>query len=122
MISSRRLRNSGRKLFASSDLTSFFSLSAAGLGAGARARPSSAAGRRNHDFLSPSTTSVSTKSSSASTGWSRIARAPTFDVMMSTAFEKSTVRDLESVSRPSSRICSMMLKTSACAFGEREGE
>ena len=41
---------------------------------------------------------------------------PTFDVMMMSVFLKSTVRPLESVRRPSSRICSIMLKTSGCAF------
>ena len=41
---------------------------------------------------------------------------PMFDVMMMTVFRKSTVRPCESVSRPSSRICSRMLNTSGCAF------
>src|ERR1700759_1334167 len=36
--------------------------------------------------------------------------------MITTVFLKSTVRPWESVSRPSSRIWSRMLKTSACAF------
>ena len=42
--------------------------------------------------------------------------APRFDVMMMTVFLKSTVRPFESVSRPSSRICSITLNTSGCAF------
>src|SRR5947199_341177 len=41
---------------------------------------------------------------------------PMFDVMISTALRKSTVRPCESVRRPSSRICSSTLKTSGCAF------
>src|SRR6267143_394939 len=41
---------------------------------------------------------------------------PMFDVMISTVLRKSTVRPCESVSRPSSRICSRMLNTSGCAF------
>ena len=39
--------------------------------------------------------------------------APRFEVMITTAFLKSTVRPCASVRRPSSRICSRMLKTSA---------
>ena len=42
--------------------------------------------------------------------------APTFEVMITTVFLKSTVRPCASVSRPSSRIWSRMLKTSGCAF------
>ena len=41
---------------------------------------------------------------------------PTFDVMITTVFLKSTVRPLPSVSRPSSSSCSMTLSTSGCAF------
>ena len=41
---------------------------------------------------------------------------PTFDVMTITVFLKLTVRPWPSVRRPSSRICSSMLKTSGCAF------
>ena len=41
---------------------------------------------------------------------------PRFDVMMTTAFLKSTVRPLPSVSRPSSSSCSRTLSTSGCAF------
>src|ERR671915_584683 len=37
-------------------------------------------------------------------------------VMMTTAFLKSTVRPLPSVSRPSSRSCSSTFNTSGCAF------
>ena len=43
-------------------------------------------------------------------------RAPILLVMMTTVFEKSTVRPWPSVRRPSSRICSRMLKTSGWAF------
>ena len=39
-----------------------------------------------------------------------------FDVMMMTVLRKSTVRPWASVSRPSSRTCSSVLKTSGCAF------
>ena len=42
--------------------------------------------------------------------------APRFEVMMMTVFLKSTVRPFESVRRPSSRICSITLNTSGCAF------
>ncbi len=35
---------------------------------------------------------------------------------MMTVLRKSTVRPCASVSRPSSRICSSVLKTSGCAF------
>src|SRR5919109_301540 len=45
-----------------------------------------------------------------------ISPAPMFEVMITIACRKSTVRPCESVSRPSSRICSRMLKTSGCAF------
>ena len=41
---------------------------------------------------------------------------PTFDVMMTTVFLKSTVRPLPSVSRPSSSSWSSTLSTSGCAF------
>ena len=41
---------------------------------------------------------------------------PTFDVMMTTVFLKSTVRPWPSVRRPSSSICSRTLNTSGCAF------
>ena len=41
---------------------------------------------------------------------------PRFVVMMITVFLKSTTRPCESVSRPSSRICSSELKMSGCAF------
>ena len=39
-----------------------------------------------------------------------------FEVMMTTVLRKFTVRPCESVSRPSSRICSSVLNTSAWAF------
>ena len=39
-----------------------------------------------------------------------------FDVMMTMVFLKSTVRPWPSVRRPSSRICSITLNTSWCAF------
>ena len=42
--------------------------------------------------------------------------APMFEVMITIACRKSTVRPCESVSRPSSRICRRMLKTSGWAF------
>src|SRR4051812_4429799 len=42
--------------------------------------------------------------------------APTFEVMITIEWRKSTVRPWASVSRPSSRIWSRMLKTSGCAF------
>ncbi|MNL83694.1 hypothetical protein D3C87_2114170 [compost metagenome] len=45
-----------------------------------------------------------------------ISEAPTFEVMMTTVFLKSTVWPLASVSRPSSRICRRMLNTSGWAF------
>ena len=49
--------------------------------------------------------------------WSRIASAlRMFDVMISTALRKSTVRPWPSVSRPSSSTCSSTSNTSACAF------
>ena len=41
---------------------------------------------------------------------------PTLDVMMTIVFLKLTVRPWESVRRPSSRICSIMLNTSGWAF------
>src|SRR3989304_4975711 len=41
---------------------------------------------------------------------------PTLEVRIATAFRKSTVRPCPSVSRPSSRTCSRMLKTSGGAF------
>ncbi len=51
----------------------------------------------------------------------KVASAPSrppgmFEVMISTAFLKSTVRPWPSVSRPSSMTCSRTLKTSLCAF------
>ena len=42
--------------------------------------------------------------------------APMFEVMITIALRKSTVRPWASVSRPSSRIWSRMLKTSGWAF------
>src|SRR3954447_15259333 len=45
-----------------------------------------------------------------------ISEAPMFEVMITIACRKSTVRPCESVSRPSSRICRRMLKTSGWAF------
>src|SRR3954453_8798263 len=45
-----------------------------------------------------------------------ISEAPMFEVMITMACRKSTVRPCESVSRPSSRICRRMLKTSGWAF------
>ncbi len=45
-----------------------------------------------------------------------ISRAPTFEVMMMTVLRKSTLRPGPSVRCPSSKICSMELKTSGCAF------
>ena len=42
--------------------------------------------------------------------------APMFEVMITIVLRKSTVRPWASVSRPSSRIWSRMLKTSGCAF------
>src|SRR3982751_1859783 len=45
-----------------------------------------------------------------------ISEAPTFEVMITMQWRKSTVRPCESVSRPSSRICRRMLNTSGCAF------
>ena len=45
-----------------------------------------------------------------------ISDAPMFDVMITIAWRKSTVRPCESVSRPSSRICRRMLNTSGWAF------
>ena len=42
--------------------------------------------------------------------------APMFEVMITIALRKSTVRPWASVSLPSSRIWSRMLKTSGCAF------
>mmetsp|Transcript_11213 Transcript_11213/g.31354 ORF Transcript_11213/g.31354 Transcript_11213/m.31354 type:complete len:282 (+) Transcript_11213:304-1149(+) len=47
---------------------------------------------------------------------SRIEALPMFEVRMMTAFLKLTTRPCESVTRPSSRICSRMLKTSPWAF------
>ena len=41
---------------------------------------------------------------------------PMFDVMITITFRKSTLRPCESVSFPSSRIWSRMLKTSGWAF------
>src|SRR3954471_22641796 len=45
-----------------------------------------------------------------------ISDAPMFEVMITIACRKSTVRPWESVRRPSSRICRRMLKTSGWAF------
>ena len=45
-----------------------------------------------------------------------ISEAPMFEVMITIALRKSTVRPWASVSLPSSRICRRMLKTSGCAF------
>ncbi len=45
-----------------------------------------------------------------------ISAAPMFEVMITIALRKSTVRPWASVRRPSSRICRRMLKTSGCAF------
>ena len=42
--------------------------------------------------------------------------APMFEVMITIVLRKSTVRPWASVSRPSSRICRRMLKTSGWAF------
>ena len=42
--------------------------------------------------------------------------APMFEVMMMIVLRKSTVRPFASARRPSSKICSRMLKTSGCAF------
>ena len=44
------------------------------------------------------------------------AREPTFEVMMMTVLRKSTLRPDPSVRCPSSKIWSMALKTSGCAF------
>mmetsp|Transcript_1043 Transcript_1043/g.3424 ORF Transcript_1043/g.3424 Transcript_1043/m.3424 type:complete len:338 (+) Transcript_1043:653-1666(+) len=41
---------------------------------------------------------------------------PTFDVRMMSVFLNEITRPLESVNRPSSRICNIMLNTSGCAF------
>ena len=51
-------------------------------------------------------------------GWmpSSSSEEPRLEVRMMIVFLKSTVRPCESVMRPSSRICSRMLKTSGCAF------
>ena len=46
----------------------------------------------------------------------RRSAVPRLDVMINTVFLKSTVRPCASVRRPSSRICSRVLKTSGCAF------
>ena len=51
-----------------------------------------------------------------STAASAMKWLPTFDVMITTVFLKSTVRPLPSVSRPSSSSCSITLSTSGCAF------
>ena len=45
-----------------------------------------------------------------------MSRVPRLVVMMITVFLKSTTRPWESVRRPSSRICSSVLKTSGWAF------
>ena len=47
---------------------------------------------------------------------SRMLVEPTLEVITITVFLKLTVRPWPSVRRPSSRICSIELKTSGCAF------
>ena len=52
----------------------------------------------------------------SSTASPTIRSLPTFEVMISTVLVKETVRPWPSVSRPSSMICSSVLKTSGWAF------
>eukprot|EP00955_Chlamydomonas_euryale_P106384 365702-Chlamydomonas_euryale.AAC.14 len=86
-MSSSRLRNSGRKKVRTADSTW---ARAAARAAGSSALP---------DAASASSASL-----------------PRFDVMMTIVLAKFTVRPLASVTRPSSRMDSSTLKTSACAF------
>ncbi len=91
MTSSIRLRNSGRKTFLSSPMIRFFMSS----------------------YVIPVSSSETAKPSGVLRA---ISEAPMFEVMITMAWRKSTVRPWASVSRPSSRICSRMLKTSGWAF------
>ena len=90
MISSMRLRNSGRNSFFISDMT--------------------------RDLISLSDRPLPSLAEKPSVVVCAMSRAPTFDVMMMTVLRKSTVRPWASVRRPSSRICRRMLNTSGCAF------
>ena len=91
ITSSMRLRNSGRKTFLSSPMM----------------RP----------FMSSYEMPVSSSDTAKPSGVLRaISPAPMFEVMITIACRKSTVRPCESVRRPSSRICRRMLKTSGWAF------
>src|SRR3954470_17902017 len=91
ITSSMRLRNSGRKTFLSSPMM----------------RP----------FMSSYEIPVSSSDTAKPSGVLRaISPAPMFEVMITIACRKSTVRPCESVRRPSSRICRRMLKTSGWAF------
>ena len=90
MTSSIRLMNSGRKTFFSSPMIRF--------------------------FMSSYERPVSSPTVKPMPVFLAISEAPMFDVMITMALRKSTVRPWASVSRPSSRICSRMLKTSGWAF------
>ena len=89
MMSSTRLRNSGRNTFSIRSVTRSFILSYEAL-------PSALRKPKSDSFL--------------------IASAPMLVVMIKIVFLKSTCRPKLSVSRPSSMICSSMLKTSGWAF------
>ena len=88
MISSMRLRNSGRMVFFSRSSTSAF----------------------------VSATTRSRFSSVSFSKLSRMSDEPMLLVIMMIVFLKFTVRPLLSVRRPSSSTCSSTLKTSGCAF------
>ena len=90
ITSSMRFRSSGRKTFFSSPMTRSFMSS--------YERPESSPIEKPSDWFF------------------EIEAAPMFEVMITIVLRKSTLRPWASVSFPSSRIWSRMLKTSGCAF------